>query len=306
MADTFASLLPENADISGYLDGVEAVIVSCRTTTTDYNGTVTPAIPALGVQYAVPSLAKDKQPRVQHYSAGDAEHRIPSDDGKRFKLFFPDKHKGVPKDSNAFKFIQSILNAPHVSGQGGFPRDRVSDDVSVFEGMRVRLKSEALDKVSSKKVEGQKDSKASESRTIILVDQIIALPWEQGAQQQAAAAPPAATQAPAQAAPAAAPPAPAAAGDPLGDANAVNAATDVVVALLADEKNGGAIDKAKLGPLSFRLLSNNPSRLNATKLLSQQASAFLPTIVGAPVIRGENMVGTVGFDGSKVTLVLAA
>ena len=304
MADTFASLLPEHADKSAYLDGVEAIITVCRTCTTDYNGKVTPAVPALGVQYTVPSFAKDKQPKVQHYSAGDKEHRIPSDDGKRFKVFFPEKHKGLPEDSNARKFVQSILNAPHVSGQGGFPRERISDDVTIFEGMRVKLKAEAQNK--TRKVEGQKEDGDDKNRTIILVDQILALPWEGAPQVAAAASPAAAAQAPAQsAAPVAAPPAQAA-GSPLQDQNAVSAATDVVVQLLADPAHGGAVDKAKLGPLSFRLLAQNPNRLMATRLLSQNASEFLPTIVGAPVIKGDDMIGTVGFDGSKVTLVKAA
>jgi hypothetical protein len=295
---TYASLLPGNADVSAYLDGVEATIVSCRAATTDYDGKVTPAVPAIAVQFHVDSFAADKQPRIQHYSAGNPEHRIPSDDGKRFKVF--GNKKGLPKDSNALQFVNSIVNAPHVSGQGGFPQDRIGDDLSVFEGMRVKLRSEAQDK--TRMVEGQKKDDSKKERTIVLVDQIVALPWENTVKPATTAAPKATAKSAAPNPGTATP----AAGGPMADNGARDAALDAVVQLLADDKNAGAVEKAKLGPLSFRILSQNPNRLNATKLLSQNASEFLPTIVGAPVMKGDAMVGTVAFDGTKVTLAPAA
>lgn len=278
-AREFASLLPTDADVSAFLDGAEATIVSSRAAMFDYNGTLTQAVPSIAVQFHV--AAMEKQPNVQNYTVGKADHRIPSDDGTRFKVF--NGKSGLPKDSNGLKFVTSIINA-------GFPLDKLSDDLSVFENMKVRLRSEALPKTDQ----------TSKDKTIILVSEIVKLPWENTEKPAAKGAAKASTTKAATKPASAA--APAAAANPLQDEAAVQAATDAVLTLLSDEKHAAGIGKAQLGPLSFRLLSNNPARLGATKLLSQLASEFLPTIVGMPVMRGDEALGTVAFDGAKVTI----
>lgn len=274
--ETYASLLPADADVSGFLDGVEATITMSRTALFDYNGQVQPAVPAIAVQYHVDGAAKQGTP--QHYTAGKPDHRVPSEDGTRFKTF--GAKKGLPKDSNALKFVLSILNA-------GFPADKMSDDVSIFEGMKVLLRSEAQEK---------REGGDGKDRTIILVDKILSLPWEnkatgaKGVAPKAAAKSTAAKPAAAVKPTAAAKPAAVATVSPMEDDDAKQAAIGAVQELLADAKNGGTIPKAKLGPLSFRILAQNPNRLNATKLLSQLASDFLPTCDAFFGFDGENVV----------------
>jgi hypothetical protein len=272
--EQFASFLPENADQSGYLDGVQARIASVRATSFDYNGTLSTPVPAIAVVYE-PEGGKET---TQHYTVGKPDHRIPSDDGLRFKTF--GGKKGLPKDSNGLAIVMSLINA-------GFPVDRLGsgDDLSVFDNTIVKLRSEA-----QPKREGQETA-----RTIVLVDQIVTLPWENTAGTKKAAGKPATTTGakptgakPATAAkPAAA--APVAAGSPINDEDAKQAALETVVKLLETNET---IAKAKLGPLSFRLLSNNPNRLNATKLLTTGASEFLPTLAEA---------GIITFDGETIS-----
>lgn len=272
----FASLLPGDADQSGFLDGVTATIVSARATTFDYNGKLAEPVPAIAVTF-LPANGKES---VQHYTVGKPADRAPSDDGARFKVF--GSKKALPKDSNGLAFIISLINA-------GFPQDKVGDDLTVFDNTVVLLKSQAVPKT-----EGQE-----KDRTIVLAEKIVTLPWENKAPKAAATTKAAGKTA-------AAPAAAATATSPMADEAAKDAASNAVVAILADTKNQAGVKKAQVGSLAFRTLSQDPNRNNAVKLLSQLASEFLPTIVGTPVIAGDEMVGTVAFDGEKVYLEKAA
>lgn len=272
----FASLLPGNADQSGFMDGVTATIIEVRASTFDYNGTLAVPVPAIKVTYRPHTEgAKDN---VQHYTVGKPEHRAPSEDGRRFMVF--GAKKGIPKDSNGLLFLSSLLNA-------GFPADKIADDLSVFDNTVALLRAEALPKTN----EGQKD------RQIVLVDKIVTYPWDNTVK---ATAPKTGTKAAPKAQAASAP-----AAAPASDEATMTAATEAVMTILAEAKNRSGVAKKDIGTLAFKALSTNPNRNAAVKVLSTNTDAFLKTIAGSPVIVGEDMVGTVAWDGEKLSVAAA-
>lgn len=271
----YTSLLPGDAIESGFLDGVTATIVSARAVMHTYqNRPDLEPFPAIAVTFQPEGDGKSS---IQHYKVGKGEHRVPSDDGLRFKHF---GKGGLPKGSNGFAFIVSLIN-------GGFPQDKISDDLSVLDNCVVKLRSEAVPKQN----EGDKD------RSIVLVEKVETLPWENKVAAKGSKKTAAATATPKAPAPAAA--------TPMDDEAAKDAATAAVVAILSDKKNASGVAKKDIGTLAFKTLSQNPNRNNAVKLLSTQASTFLPTIEGALVQSGEEILGTVGYKDDKLFLVAA-
>lgn len=148
------SLQPENAVGGGAVaDGVY-LIKDIEAKMFDYGGKAE-AVPAICVTYH----SDDGVETGQFYSAGNGAKLHPSGDGKRFEV--------IGKNSNAFQWIGSILNA-------GFPKDKVDDDVTVFKGTRVLVESKAQPKRT-----GLKDQ--TEGKTIVLVSKILALPGAKSA-----------------------------------------------------------------------------------------------------------------------------
>lgn len=273
----FTSLLPGDAIESGFLDGVTATILSARAVMHQYqNRPDLEPFPAIAVTFAPLEGGKES---VQHYKVGKGEHRVPSDDGLRFKHF---GKGGLPKGSNGFAFVLSMINA-------GFPQDKISDDLSVFDNAVVKLRSEAVPKQN----EGDKD------RSIVLVEKVETLPWDNKGAAKGA------KKTTATAAPKAAAGATVANISPMSDEAAKEAAQQAVVAILSEKKNQGGVAKKDIGTLAFKALSQSPNRNNAVKLLSTQASEFLPTIAGALVQAGEEIIGTVGYENDKLFLVAA-
>jgi hypothetical protein len=214
----------------------------------------------------------------QYYSAGDPKRLTPIEEGKGV-VGVESSPNGLTSSTNAVAFITSLINA-------GFPEDKITNDVSVFDGMTVHV-----NQVAQPKRPGLKDQK--ENKTYLLVTKIVRMPGEaapvkpaKGAPVQKAATGP--RPVPANAGPTPTPsPAPVPGAEPSADVVAKARAT--VLEILAQK--GGAIPKQKLPTEAFRALSNDPDRNTIVTLVFQDA--FLAQAVAE---------GAFGYDGTNVTL----
>ncbi len=285
--EVYASLDPDAADATGFLDGATVTITSFKAGMFDYGGTRA-AVPALVVSFFNPAVPADKQPRPENYTVGSGEHRVPSEDGKRFKVF--GGKKGLAKDSKGDRLIKSIIAA-------GFPKDKITDDVTVFEKMVCTVRTEALPKIEGNEKAGH----------VLLVDKIVTLPWDnKGEVPTAAAAAPAASapKAPAPVATGAAAPA---GGSFMSDENAKASALKVISTLVQDAKHKDGVPRKSLAQLGFKLLGQDPHRQGATKLLSVEASVYLPTIDGELVVsEAGEPIGTLKYDAGKDVVIFEA
>lgn len=171
-----ASLLPEDFSVGGAMPDGEYMIAAAKAATFDYNGTQAPS-PALHITFA----DADGEAREQYYSAGKLDFLAPDVDGRKFVNPAGGDAK-IAKQSNAAAFLLSIIN-------GGFPREKISDDVSVFSGTKVLIENKAQPKRA-----GLADQK--EGKTIPLVAKVISLPGEaKGSAKGAAKSPATKTQA---------------------------------------------------------------------------------------------------------------
>jgi hypothetical protein len=101
---------------------------------------------------------------------GSAQDWAPSTDGK--KLVAVGSATGIRANCNGAIFLKSLIDS-------GFPEDKVGDDVSVFEGMQAHVIRIPEPKRSMAK---SKEQKEREERfgppTILVVDEIITMPWD--------------------------------------------------------------------------------------------------------------------------------
>lgn len=175
----------------------------------DYGGKGSQTI-ALHVR-AVPGKATGKnfaphssEGQDQYYSIGDPTAFGPDPTGT--KVVAIGTRAQLSNSSNFFIFLENLVNA-------GFPEDKFDNDVSVFDGMVVRITNIPAPKRSiASNVVAQGDQSQQRERTIPVVSAVIKLPWESGNVATKAAAPAkaaaqAAAPAQTQAAPAAAAPA---------------------------------------------------------------------------------------------------
>jgi hypothetical protein len=273
MSDPAVNLLTH--DVSLFLDGAEVTIASMRAGMWDYRGSRT-AVPAILVQYTSPTFG-DRQPEVQAYTVGRSEDRYPSDDGRRFHSA---TKQGLPQGCNGLRLLESFVAE-------GFPKDRIAQDVTVFEGCRIILGATARPKTSDDKAEGE--------RTVLLVRKLLALP-------EAASEAPKAKAAPAPSKGATAPLVPAKGGngdaaaipaDLLGNEEARLAAIGAILELLGDDRISKPIKRQQLAALSFKLLAQSPSRNAATKLLGQYAGTFLPQLAAEQVLSYDPQTQTI-------------
>lgn len=134
----------------GFLDDVDATIISCKTGEYTYTNSNTVAN-GLIVAFDGPDGE-----HIEFYSSGKA---APTEDGTGFDVKLDMKSK-------AKQFIDSLLALK-------FPN--VDTDVRVFEGAKVHVNRKALPKMAGIDKEGDKD------KTVLLVTKIIALPGAKGA-----------------------------------------------------------------------------------------------------------------------------
>jgi hypothetical protein len=158
-----ASLNPKDALAGALAPDGEAVIESARAVMFDYSGKVAPA-PAAWVHLKY----VDGTEFDQYYSCGSADKLAPSPDGKRF--INPNGDDGEAhfgKGSNFMLLVSSILDA-------GYPEDKLSDDLSSFDGMRVVIQNKPQPKRQG--LQGDREGKV-----IPLVAKILQLPGEKPA-----------------------------------------------------------------------------------------------------------------------------
>jgi hypothetical protein len=265
------SLRPSDAQTGAFLDDVDVTLKECRFVLWDYMGKAKTSV-ALKVTMEEP----DGITHEQYYSAGDPEKVTPSPDGKT--LVPQAGATGLNANTNALAFIASIINA-------GFPEDRLSTDVSVFDGLGAHV-----NQVAQPKRQGLKDQK--EGKTYLLVTKIARLPWDAPAAKPAKGAPAAARTAAPKATPAPAPTATMsqAGGNGNGVADELTEKARVTVIAILTEK-GGTIPRSKLSQEAFRLLASDPDRNAIVKLVYDDV--FLQQSVAE---------GVFGFDGATVTL----
>jgi hypothetical protein len=230
----------------------------------------------------------------QYYSAGDPEKIVVSPDGKRVDMPNAPDAKGLVQSTNAIAVVTSIINA-------GFPEDRITDDVSVFDGLVCRV-----NQIAQPKRPGLKDQK---DRTYLMVTKILRLPWEsapvpvaKGAPSTTAKGAPTKKAAPALFTPSAAPlpaptlvptPAPVAAAEsetPVDDNGLRDKAKATILQILAEK--GGTVAKAKLPTEAFRALSHDSDRNAVVTLVFQE-----------PFLRQAAADGTFSYDGTTVSFV---
>jgi len=273
------SLKPEDAvsGSGGLLDDANATIETCRAALWDYNGKIPSPVVAMAVTFQPdPDPEGGVQPKVvQYYSAGDPKNFVPSQDGHKFVPV--GDATGLNDNCNAMAFIISMLNAVN-----GFPADKLSDDLSVFDGVKVYVKRmpqpkrPGLVKAADQKGDGK----------ILLVQKILSFPWDsQGAVPKKAgkAAGPKVVQGPGPVA------SQAAAAGALTPTGLVEKGVSTMLGILSGK--GGSITKAQIAQEAFKVLQKDPDRNELMKML--YSDAFL---------KGAHGEVPWEFDGTTITM----
>lgn len=139
-----ASMSPDSFVQGGLMDDVDGTIIKARFVPWDYNGHLDHHV--LGVAVTI-QVEGEAEPYVQHYSAGDLEHFMPSKDGETpvnlenfgGEGYDPEdaegiyalkvgKKEGLANSSNWAQFIVAALDAK-------FPPDRLTAGTDCFEGV---------------------------------------------------------------------------------------------------------------------------------------------------------------------------
>lgn len=222
----------------GLLDDVDVTVKQSVFAFYDYNGTVSPPSPSLGLTLVDP----DGKEHDQFFSAGDAKYFSPSADDKnpsdigKYLVAVGDK-TAVNNNTNLAKFIASLVNA-------GFPEDKLeSGDISILEGLEFHLKREAVKRTGLVRT----GKNAGREQTVITVAKIIRLPWEKGASTSKAASSAKPTNGAA----------------PADDIS--TKAGEVLLEVLME--NDGKLPKAKVSTAAFGKLKGDPNQKAISQLL---------------------------------------
>jgi len=160
-----ASLNPDDAGAGGLaIDDVDCTIKELRFVDDfDYGGKVSPMPLSLRATFDSKEFS---EPQVQHFSAGSLDRFEPSEDGLcAVPAEGQDDSILLIKTTNALLFITSLTDS-------GFPKDKISDEVDVFEGTEVHIRQ-----VPRPKLRGI-DREGDSEKTILAVTKIHKLPWE--------------------------------------------------------------------------------------------------------------------------------
>lgn len=160
------SLNPDDFVAGGLIDDVTATWKTARFAMFDYGGKSTggPA-PCLKLEL-VGDDGTEYDP--QYYSVGNAKDWEPSPDGKT--LIPVGNATALRQSTNASILFQSLVNAQ-------FPKDKISDDVSMFDGLVCHMIQVAAPKRAGLEPTPRADGRVFE-KTLLVVDKIIKLPWE--------------------------------------------------------------------------------------------------------------------------------
>jgi len=243
-----ASLNPESfTEGGGLIDDVDVTFEECRFEMFDYQGAMAPpGSPSLKV---VMKTEEDEK-MDQYYSMGAAKDWLPSEDGTQ--LVSVGSASGIRASSNGGIFLKSLIDA-------GFPADKIGSDISVIDGLRchvIRVPEPARSGLKKTKKQEEREEKYG-PKTILVVSEILTLPWEKEKPKGKAkpAGKPAAAKS--KAAPAPTPVQEEAEGDGLD--SAVNA----IMGILAES---GTATKKELPGKLFQVLKDDPNRNEAIKM----------------------------------------
>ena len=158
-----ASLNPDTFVAGGLPDDIDIIFKTLRYVDDfDYNGAISNAILAVKLDY----VTRDGEEGTQHYSAGDLKRLIPSTDGKRAVPVAGRDSAVIIQSSNLAQLVSSLVNA-------GYPKDKITDDVSQFEGTGVHVR-----RVAQAKKAGLKQEEGKKEQQVMIVSEILWLPGE--------------------------------------------------------------------------------------------------------------------------------
>jgi hypothetical protein len=166
-----ASLIPTDWTSGGLLNDVNVTIVD-MTFVDDwtYGGTVSDPVLALAVTFHKDDQIEGEEDTVQHFSAGDLARWVPDPDNPKHVIPAENSSaKALNNNTNCAAFLGSLIEA-------GFPVNakghEVTEFVDVFEGTYCHVM-----RVPQKKRTGlvAADDK---QRDVLIVDQVLRLPWE--------------------------------------------------------------------------------------------------------------------------------
>jgi hypothetical protein len=238
---------------SGLIDDCDAVVKEARFDMFDYNGTADPT-PCLKM---VLDVAGDET--EQYWSMGRADDWIPSDDGKQ--LLKVGTANSIRLTSNGGIFLQALVGV-------GFPAEKLGSDISVLDGLEAHfIQTPAPERKGVKKTPKQKEKEEKYGPpTILVVSEILALPWE----KKAAGKPKGKKAAPAGAPPKAATKstektkaAPKEEAEADAPDEMTEKATEIVMGILAE---GEGLTKKELTPKIFKVMADDPDRNKVIQL----------------------------------------
>jgi len=239
---TGISLKPsEMAHGGGLVDDVDVTIKESKFVAWDYQGKQDPVL-ALGITFT----DDDGTEYDAYFSAGNLKDFVPSKDGKQI---LPVGTKTALNDGSNFAFfLTSAINA-------GFPEDQIENDITILTNMYCHVK-----RVPQPKRSGIADTNTSgREKTILTVEKIHALPWDNKGKKVAgkpASGAPKVGGKPAVAA--ASGKANGAAAETTTTGEIAEAAQMAVMEAVSDA--GGSIAKAKLSQALFKQLAKDPNR----------------------------------------------
>lgn len=249
------SLKPSDAvSGGGLLDDADVTLKACRAAMWDYNGTV--KVPVVALQATIEQILEDgsAQDIIQYYSAGDSKNFVPSDDGRKFVPV--SDATGLNSNCNAMLFLVSLIN-------GGFPEDKVGDDLSVFDGTKCHVKR-MLQPVRPGFVPANTGGKGDGKILLVTPGSISQLPWDAPAPAKSGkkATPAVAPKVNGGVSPAASASAPA---SDIGS-NQELAADAVGFMLQVLANKGGSLTKAQIGQEIFKAAAAHPQRAKLVQL----------------------------------------
>lgn len=163
-----AMLNPETfVEGGGLIDDIDVVLKKNEFVLYDYNGTVTPATPALRILMTDDSGTEYEQ----MYSIGKAEDWLPSEDGKQ--LLAVGKAEFIRASANGGILLKSLVDA-------GFPAEKLGDDISVLDGTVAHVMRVPAP-VSGNKKQTPKQKEREEKYgppTILVISEIKSFPWD--------------------------------------------------------------------------------------------------------------------------------
>ena len=194
------SLRPSTYTSGGLVDDVDVTLKELRFMLWDYDGKADADVPALRVTMET----EDGEESMQYFSAGRADHFMPTEDG--LGLDQVGARTSINESTNFATFMRSLIEV-------GCDESKFDEDISALEGMNVHVR-----RIPQKERGGFPNTRPDgQPRMVLTVTKINSVPWDEDdaaarpAAAKARAKPPAAAKAKAK--PAGAKAAPAAAVD---------------------------------------------------------------------------------------------